>query len=330
MFFGVFGTFCWILGTLSACTYLALVLRPPRINSSALPVSHYAKPLPRSDTTTSTKDTLQEESGTTETRQRTQTRNAEDKAPLLPTVPPTSLRRALLVIAHPDDECMFFGPLLTALQRWRSERADDPYPKVEVHVLCLSAGNYDKKGDVRKVELVRSCQTLGIAKENIVIVDDPALPDNPSKVWNVKMVAKLVEKCVVDRGIGSLFTFDMRGVSGHMNHIAVYLGVQHMLGFSRKVNARTLPCYRLVSVSLIRKYVTLFDSLFSLAIATQPDDSGAGLVSTPDYLLFIAHWRDVTQARNAMQQHQSQMVWFRHLYIFFSRYMVINGFERMK
>ncbi|KAJ1968228.1 hypothetical protein IWQ62_001365 [Dispira parvispora] len=316
------------MGTLSACAYLALVFRPPRITSAIIPVSRYAKPLSQSDATTSTEDTP--ESGATEPRQRTNTGKAEDKAPLLSTTPPTSLRRALLVIAHPDDECMFFGPLLTALQRWQSERTDDPHPNVEVHVLCLSAGNYDKKGGVRKVELVRSCQALGIAKENIVIVDDPALPDNPKKVWNVKMVAKLVEKCVVDRGIGSVFTFDMRGVSGHMNHIAVYLGVQHMLGFSRKVNARTLPCYRLVSVSLFRKYVSLFDSLFSLAIATQPDDSGAGLVSTPDYLLFVAHWRDVAQARNAMQQHQSQMIWFRHLYILFSRYMVINGFERMK
>lgn len=42
------------------------------------------------------------------------------------TMPPTV---ALLVIAHPDDECMFFGPLLLASQgtyQWK--------------VLCLSTG----------------------------------------------------------------------------------------------------------------------------------------------------------------------------------------------
>ena len=39
---------------------------------------------------------------------------------------------ALLVIAHPDDECMFFTPTLLGLQS----------QNVVVHVLCLSTGNF--------------------------------------------------------------------------------------------------------------------------------------------------------------------------------------------
>lgn len=41
-------------------------------------------------------------------------------------------KRVLFVIAHPDDESMFFGPtILTLTQR----------PNCEVHLLCLSNGN---------------------------------------------------------------------------------------------------------------------------------------------------------------------------------------------
>ncbi|RKP35908.1 N-acetylglucosaminyl-phosphatidylinositol de-N-acetylase [Dimargaris cristalligena] len=244
---------------------------------------------------------------------------------------PPSLRRVLLVIAHPDDECMFFGPLLAALRRWRSPDPDDENPSVEIHVLCLSAGNFDGQGERRQVELLHSCQTYGIAKANLILVNDPtSLPDDPKRVWNIKLIAKIVETCVVERGIGSLFTFDTRGVSGHINHIATNLGVQHMLGFSRKVNARNLPCYRLMSVSLLRKYISLFDTLFSLSITAQPELASIGLISSPEYLLIVAPLRDMLLSRAAMYQHQSQMVWFRHLYIFFSRYMVINAFERMK
>ena len=40
--------------------------------------------------------------------------------------------RTLLVIAHPDDECMFFGPTVQRLQS--SSRG--------VHLLCLSTGKF--------------------------------------------------------------------------------------------------------------------------------------------------------------------------------------------
>jgi N-acetylglucosaminylphosphatidylinositol deacetylase len=39
-----------------------------------------------------------------------------------------------LLTAHPDDECMFFGPTLTYLQTFS--------PKTRIHVLCLSTGKY--------------------------------------------------------------------------------------------------------------------------------------------------------------------------------------------
>lgn len=38
----------------------------------------------------------------------------------------------LILTAHPDDECMFFGPTITTLKS---------IVKCRLHVLCLSTGN---------------------------------------------------------------------------------------------------------------------------------------------------------------------------------------------
>lgn len=44
----------------------------------------------------------------------------------------TKVKEALLVIAHPDDECMFFAPTIIGLQ----ERG------IKVNILCLSTGEF--------------------------------------------------------------------------------------------------------------------------------------------------------------------------------------------
>lgn len=43
----------------------------------------------------------------------------------------------------------------------------------------------------------------------------------------------------------------------------------------------------------------------------------------------ILNWRDFRLVQKAMAQHQSQMVWFRRLYVRFSRYMLINTLREM-
>ena len=67
---------------------------------------------------------------------------------------------ALLVTAHPDDETLFFSPALLAL-----------CDMLELHVLCLSTGNYDGLGAVRSAELLRACAVLGVSAERVEIVD---------------------------------------------------------------------------------------------------------------------------------------------------------------
>lgn len=43
----------------------------------------------------------------------------------------TTAKRVLFVISHPDDECMFFGPLLYSLAQ---------YKQCQIYLLCLSNG----------------------------------------------------------------------------------------------------------------------------------------------------------------------------------------------
>ena len=73
-------------------------------------------------------------------------------------------KRICLLIAHPDDEAMFFAPTVLALTR--------PETGNHVKILCLSSGNAEGLGDTRKRELVKSGLVLGLRKEDDVFVID--------------------------------------------------------------------------------------------------------------------------------------------------------------
>jgi hypothetical protein len=77
----------------------------------------------------------------------------------------TRARRVLLVTAHPDDECLFFGPTLLSFLHVR------PIP--EVFSLCLSIGDADGLGEIRKEELGRSLDILGVDKSRRWLIDSP-------------------------------------------------------------------------------------------------------------------------------------------------------------
>lgn len=49
----------------------------------------------------------------------------------------------------------------------------------------------------------------------------------------------------------------------------------------------------------------------------------------PLELLFVSSPAAIAQAKGAMEKHESQMVWFRKLYVIFSRYMSVNELRRV-
>ena len=70
-------------------------------------------------------------------------------------------KKILLVTAHPDDECLFFFPLINEIVRQGGQ----------VDLLCLSSGNHDGLGQIRQAELKRSCGVLKIT--NCQVINDP-------------------------------------------------------------------------------------------------------------------------------------------------------------
>ncbi|KAM9614962.1 N-acetylglucosaminyl-phosphatidylinositol de-N-acetylase isoform 1-T1 [Morphnus guianensis] len=207
--------------------------------------------------------------------------------------------RALLVTAHPDDEAMFFAPTVLGLGRAGARAA----------VLCCSAGNYYNQGEIRKKELEQSCFLLGVPASDVTVVDHRDLPDNPAVEWDTQLLAAFVLKHIEANNINLVVTFDAGGVSGHANHVSLYTALRYLH------SEQKLPegCCVLVleSVNLFRKYISVLDVPVSCLL---PRDA-----------LFILTEEETEQARRAMRCHRSQLLWFRHIYMLFSRYMVINS-----
>ncbi|XP_021494829.1 N-acetylglucosaminyl-phosphatidylinositol de-N-acetylase isoform X2 [Meriones unguiculatus] len=244
---------------------------------------------------------------------------------------PRAGSRALLVIAHPDDEAMFFAPSVLGLARLEQR----------VSLLCFSSGNFYNQGEIRKKELLQSCEVLGIPPSRVMIIDNREFPDHPGVQWDTELVASTLLQHINVNDINLVVTFDAEGVSGHSNHVALYRAVRSTWSLinsypdirqkksqikfateKTRVPQQTgalhsegrLPkgcsVLMLQSVNVLRKYVYLLDLPWSLL--------------SPQDVLFMLTSEEVAQAKKAMSCHHSQLVWFRHLYILFSRYMRIN------
>ncbi|XP_029303790.1 N-acetylglucosaminyl-phosphatidylinositol de-N-acetylase [Cottoperca gobio] len=209
--------------------------------------------------------------------------------------------RALIVTAHPDDECMFFAPTIIQLVELNAS----------VHLLCLSEGNYYNQGAQRKQELRKSCAVLGIPDSRIAIVDHRKLPDDPKAEWSVSLVSSLIVNHMRSHSFNMVLTFDGSGVSGHANHTAIYKAVSHLASTGQVPNECCL--LSLVTVGLFRKYISFLDILFSWLL--------------PSSLRCLVGSQGYRQATDAMLCHRTQLLWFRYLYIILSRYLFVNTFH---
>ncbi|XP_056909620.1 N-acetylglucosaminyl-phosphatidylinositol de-N-acetylase isoform X2 [Takifugu flavidus] len=231
--------------------------------------------------------------------------------------------RALIVTAHPDDECMFFAPTIIQLVALNAN----------VHLLCLSQGNYYNQGALRKQELLRSCALLGIPDFKITILDHrstaqqrfisaqvvPAqfstncatvittwsFPDDPKAEWNISLVSTVIMNHIESHAFNLVLTFDGRGVSSHANHIAIHKAVSHLALTGQVPND---CCFlKLVTVGLFRKYMSFLELPLSWLM--------------PSSLFCCVGLHGYRLAKEAMFCHRTQLLWFRYLYVTFSRYI---------
>ena len=91
-------------------------------------------------------------------------------------------KNILIVIAHPDDEAMFFVP---TIRRLRGAN--------KLYLLCLSNGDADGLGKIREKELVKSCKYLGFTGQP-EIVSDNDLQDGMKVNWPQGVVAEQVAR----------------------------------------------------------------------------------------------------------------------------------------
>lgn len=213
-----------------------------------------------------------------------------------------SKQNVLLITAHPDDECMFFAPTILSLLREGHH----------LYLVCLSKGDFNHIGETRKTELQASCNKLGILPNHLTIVDDDRFKDGPDTVWDIDGIGERILAVVKRVTANSIITFDNGGVSGHANHIAIYRAVEKLC---KGGELGEIAVFTLKSTNIVRKYISFLDipvsSIFCMT----------SFVSLPSEV--IKSWR-------AMAAHGSQFVWFRKLYIIFSRYMFVNTLKEIR
>ncbi|KAK2589615.1 N-acetylglucosaminyl-phosphatidylinositol de-N-acetylase [Conoideocrella luteorostrata] len=255
-------------------------------------------------------------------------------------------KRICLLIAHPDDEAMFFAPTVLALTR--------PETGNHVKILCLSTGNADGLGETRKKELVKSGMHLGLRDEDdVFVVDNPSdFPDSMTATWDENTIANLLcsafapqlgrqradDSAKPTANIDILITFDHGGVSSHPNHISLYHGARAFVAALMRGKAGwacPVDLYSLTSVNMLRKYSGLLDvfatmAAWAIGTGSQLQDKAhpGGLVLMNQ---LVGEGAALPTAWGAMTQaHKSQMRWFRYFWIVFSRYMVINDLKLEK
>eukprot|EP00850_Spirogloea_muscicola_P013029 SM000086S23081 [mRNA] locus=s86:498928:500992:- [translate_table: standard] len=225
--------------------------------------------------------------------------------------PPPQRRAALLVVAHPDDESMFFAPALLALAAARAA----------VHVLCLSTG-----GGVGAAEAPLWCGPWQVPEENVCVLDHPELQDGFQEAWSVALIRDLVEKALSSKDIYVILTFDKYGVSGHPNHRAVHGGVRSLVLQQRaRITANvasdncSLEAWELTSTNVFRKFCGPFDIAFSLL------EYYLSKQGTAQCYVSLSMCTSIV----AMRQHATQWVWFRWLFVTFTRYTYVNTLKRI-
>ncbi|POM67228.1 PigL-like protein [Phytophthora palmivora] len=218
---------------------------------------------------------------------------------------------------------MFFLPLVHSLQPQEGSKE-----MWQTHLLCLSRGNFDGLGDVRVKELKACATYIGLSTDHVTVLEDPKLQDGMKTQWDVAHIAAIVADYVEKKKIDAVFTFDDYGVSGHANHIATHYGVKRVIreqhekcsvaGTDDK-EKKVVRGWALESTNILRKYVGVLDSALSYWLSRQKDEEKD---ERQFVFVFRPRWN-----YNAMALHQSQFVWYRRLFVAFSRYTFINTFR---
>jgi LmbE family N-acetylglucosaminyl deacetylase len=124
----------------------------------------------------------------------------------------------LCIFAHPDDEA--FGPGGTIAKLALTNN---------VYILCATCGDAGqgekgkKLAEIRTKEIIKSASILGVKKVYFLNFGDGTLNNNL-----YHKLAERIKEFVIRLQPQILMTFDINGVSGHLDHIAVSLATSYV------------------------------------------------------------------------------------------------------
>jgi LmbE family N-acetylglucosaminyl deacetylase len=165
-------------------------------------------------------------------------------------------RVVFCVTAHPDDEA--FGPSGTIALLAKTE---------EVHVICVTDGASDprfhkiggkKLSLMRLRELRTSANVLGVTHTHLLHYQDGSLSNNLYHEIAAK-ITKLVKKYKPSL----LITNELRGVSGHLDHVAVAMITSYVYRKNPEIDAIWYNCVSKSSSDLMKNYFVFFPEGFN-------------------------------------------------------------------
>lgn len=268
--------------------------------------------------------------------------------------------KVLLVISHPDDESMFFTPLLSHLKTQQG---------VVTYILCLSTGDYGNVGfgGVRKAELYDAALSVhAIPNKRVIIRDEVDLRDGKRNRWSHVRISHIVQETVrdyLDGQIDMIFTFDPNGASGHVNHLDTCRGVRQAVkqlradsileseSSTKNTEAqKVIELFELETGPIYRQFLGPLDIILQQAIVSyekqvyiQPprmlnlnhlpplvvqDKKFVGRPFDDAGLAILSSYETALDSWKGMSKHESQFVWYRKVFVLLSKFSYVNTFWR--
>jgi len=123
------------------------------------------------------------------------------------------MKKVVAIFAHPDDEALGPSGTLATLSNDH-----------EVYIICVTSGEAAGKtkeeklviGQIRRDEVLKSAKILGVNEVYFLGYEDGELRNN---IYH--QLAEDIKKKIEEIRPDTLLTFELHGVSGHIDHIAV-------------------------------------------------------------------------------------------------------------
>lgn len=180
-------------------------------------------------------------------------------------------------------------------------------------------------GKRRVRELYDSCAVLGLNKTGSVFISsNKELLDGPMQSWSPQVVSKVLEEHINNHHVDYIVTFDIYGVSGHPNHCDTARGVIYLQSQTSFLSSQEIKVFYLESTNIFRKYIGVLDIVYTYYDKAF-NNTGDGSCNV-EYVVVSSCWNILITIK-ALTRHRSQLVWYRILFILFSRYTYVNSFS---